>query len=330
MEWVIGVIAAIFVIVLGANSIKVVQQGRKGLVERLGKYTRTLDPGLQLVFPFINVVRMVDMREQVIDVPPQEVITKDNVVVTVDAIVYYQVTDPVRVQYNVANFQLATIKLAQTNLRNVIGDLELDETLTSRERVNNQLRQILDDATDPWGVRITRVEIQKIDPPRDITDAMGQQMKAERERRARVLEAEGIKQAAITKAEGERESAILSADGRAQAIERMAEAERIKQIKVAEGEAQAIATVYRAIHEGRPTSDLLAVKYLEALQKIADGKATKVFLPMETSSVLGSVAALGEMFREGISTRALELEEEETPKGRLAGEAAAAEGVKAR
>jgi regulator of protease activity HflC (stomatin/prohibitin superfamily) len=238
------------------------------------------------------------MRERVVDVPPQEVITKDNVVVTVDAVIYYEATDPVKLEYNVGNFILAVTKLAQTNLRNVVGDLDLDSALTSREVINAKLRQILDDATDKWGVRVVRVEIQRIEPPQDVTDAMHRQMKAERDRRAAVTEAEGLKRAAILKAEGLKESQVLEADGQAEAIKRVADAEKYQKLTVAEGEGQAIERVFQAIHTGDPTPDLIAIRYLEALQGVADGRATKIFLPLDTSGVLGSVAAIGEMFRE--------------------------------
>jgi regulator of protease activity HflC (stomatin/prohibitin superfamily) len=238
------------------------------------------------------------MREQVIDVPPQEVITKDNVVVTVDAVIYYEATDPVKLTYNVGNFILAVTKLAQTNLRNVVGDLDLDAALTSREVINAKLRQILDDATDKWGVRVVRVEIQRIEPPVDVTDAMHRQMKAERDRRAAVTEAEGLKRAAILKAEGVKESQVLEADGQAEAIKRVADAEKYQKLTVAEGEGQAIERVFGAIHNGDPTPDLIAIRYLEALQGIADGQATKIFLPLDTQGVLGSVAAVAELFKE--------------------------------
>jgi regulator of protease activity HflC (stomatin/prohibitin superfamily) len=280
-------VIALFAFIFGINALWRIRPFEKGLVERLGKFNRLLDPGLNFVLPFVDTVRKVDMREQVIDVPPQEVITKDNVGVTVDAVIYFKVTDPFKVAYNVANFQYAALKLAQTNLRNEIGNLELDQTLTSREKINVQLRQMLDDATDAWGVKVSRVEIQRIEPPRDITDAMSRQMKAERDKRAAILDAEGFKQAAILKAEGEKISNILSAEGKKQA-----------QVLIAEGEAGAITAVFGAIHAGKPTSDLLAVKYLEALAKIADGKATKVFLPIESVKSLGSVAAIAEMFKE--------------------------------
>jgi len=276
-------LAVIYVI----RAVRIVQQAEKGLVETLGQYTKTVDAGLAIIFPPFQRLRKVDMREQVIDVPPQDVITKDNVLVTVDAVIYFQITDPVKVVYNVANFGMASLKLAQTNLRNVIGDLELDQTLTSREKINHQLREVLDEATDKWGVKVTRVEIQKIDPPRDITDAMSKQMKAEREKRANILEAEGFRQAAILKAEGAKLSVILEAEGKSEAIRKVADADKYQ-----------IEIVYNAIHSGKPTNDLIAIKYLEALEKVANGQATKIFLPLETSGVLGSIAGVAELFKD--------------------------------
>ncbi|MDZ7370616.1 MAG: SPFH/Band 7/PHB domain protein [candidate division KSB1 bacterium] len=298
MNFLLVVIAFVVVVVI-SKGLKIVRPWEEGLVERLGKYQRTVDSGLNLIVPFIESLKKVDMREQVVDIPPQAVITKDNVVVEVDAVIYYEVTDPVRVTYNVANFYLAATKLAQTNLRNLIGDMALDESLTSREKINSQLRQILDDATDKWGVRVTRVELQKIEPPKDVTEAMHRQMKAERERRATILEAEGQKSAAILTAEGSRQAAILKAEGEAEAIKKVAEAERFKRITLAQGEAEAITTVYKAIHDGNPTNDLIAVKYLETLQQVAQGQATKIFMPLESSGVLGSIAGIGELFKEG-------------------------------
>jgi len=205
----------------------------------------------------------------------------------VDAVVYYEATDPVKLTYNVANFYAAATKLAQTNLRNLVGDLALDESLTSREVINSQLRQILDDATDKWGTKVTRVELQRIEPPVDVTEAMHRQMKAERDRRAMILEAEGAKKSAILKAEGE-----------AEAIKKVADANKYQKLTVAKGEAEAIQTVFGAIHEGKPTNDLIAIKYLDALKAIADGKANKVFLPYESSGILGSIAGIGELFKE--------------------------------
>jgi len=281
------VIVGILLIIIASKSIKIIRPWEKGLIERLGKYQRTADSGLTIIIPFIERMIKVDMREQVVDVPPQAVITEDNVAVNVDAVVYYEVTDPVKVTYNVENFYIAATKLAQTNLRNLIGDLELDKSLTSREVINTKLREILDDATDKWGTKVTRVELQRIEPPTDVTEAMHRQMKAERDRRAMILEAEGTKQ-----------SAILKAEGQAEAIKKVADAEKYKKIAVAQGEADAIMNVYSAIHKGDPTNDLIAIKYLEALQKIADGSATKVFLPYEATGVLGSIGGISELLKE--------------------------------
>ncbi len=286
----------LLLVVYVAMAIKIVQQHEQGLVERFGRYRKTVGPGFNLIVPFIEKMPKVDMREQVVDVPPQEVITKDNVVVTVDAVVYYQATDPVKLKYNVANFILAATKLAQTNLRNVIGDMDLDSALTSRETINTELRSILDEATDVWGTRVVRVEIQRIDPPADVTAAMHQQMKAERERRAVVTEAEGEKRSQILRAEGVKESQILQAEGQAQAIKEVAIAEKFQKLTVAEGEGQAIERVFAAIHNGDPTPDLIAIQYLQTLTEVADGQATKLFLPIETAGILGSLGAIGELF----------------------------------
>ena len=286
-EILVFAILAIVVFVVAATGIKIVRPWQKGLIERMGKYQRTADSGLTVIIPFLERMLKVDMREQVVDVPPQAVITKDNVVVEVDAVIYYMVTDPVQVTYNVANYYMAATKLAQTNLRNLIGDLGLDESLTSREIINTKLREILDTATDKWGTKVTRVELQRIEPPKDVTEAMHRQMKAERERRAMILEAEGHKQ-----------SAILKAEGQAEAIKKVAEADKYQKLTVAKGEAEAIQTVFESIHKGRPTNDLIAIKYLESLQKIADGKATKVFLPYESTAILGSIAGISELLKE--------------------------------
>ncbi|MFP5332500.1 MAG: SPFH domain-containing protein [Acidimicrobiia bacterium] len=291
-------ILAVAAILVAAAGFRVVRPYEKGLIEFLGRYEKTVDSGLRWVIPFVKRITKVDMREQVVDVPPQEVITKDNVAVTVDAVIYYEPTDPVKLKYNVGNFILAVTKLAQTNLRNVIGDLDLDSALTSREIINAKLRQILDDATDKWGTRVVRVEIQRIEPPADVTDAMHRQMKAERDRRAAVTEAEGEKRAAILRSEGIKESNILEAEGQAEAIKRVADADRYQKETVAEGEARAIERVFQAIHTGDPTPDLIAIRYLETLGQVADGQATKIFLPLDTSGVLGSVAAIGEMWKD--------------------------------
>ena len=262
-------IVLVFIIVVAVNSLRVVSPYEKGVIERVGRYQRTAQPGLTIVAPFFDTLRKVDMREQVVDVQPQEVITKDNVVVTVDAIIYYEATDPVKLTYNVADFYSAATKLAQTSLRNVIGETELDEALTSRDMINAKLRGVLDEATDKWGVRIVRVEIKRIDPPVDVTEAMHRQMKAERERRAQILESEGLRQARILQAEGE-----------AEAIRRVADAQQYKLEVEAAGQAHAITTVYNAITAANPDDKLIAIQYLERSGR-RPGQATKIFLPFE-------------------------------------------------
>jgi len=254
--------------------------------------------------PFIETMQLIDMREQVVDVPPQEVITADNVVVSVDAVVYYEATDPQRLVYNVADFFTAITKLAQTNLRNLLGDLELDVALTSRDTINTQLREVLDDATDKWGVRVVRVEIQRIDPPPEVVSAMHAQMRAERDRRATVTEAQGYREAAIARADGEKQSAVLAAEGRkqsaildaegdAQAIELRANADKLRLAALGEGEGAAALARLTGIKDAGADQNVLTVEYLTALAKIGDGRATKLVIPAEFSGLLGTVAALG-------------------------------------
>jgi regulator of protease activity HflC (stomatin/prohibitin superfamily) len=282
----------ILAFILGGMSIRIIRPYEKGLVERLGRYQRTLDSGLNLVMPFFDVVLKVDMREVVLDVPSQMVITKDNVNVEVDCIIYCQVTDPVRARYEISNYIMAATKLAQTNLRNIIGEMELDQSLTSRDTINTQLRDVLDTATDKWGVKVNRVEIQRIDPPVDITEAMSRQMKAERDKRAAILEAEGVRQASITKAEGSKQAAILEAEGYAEAVKKKADAEKYRQVAVAEGEAQAISNVFNAIHAGKPDKELITLKYLEMLPKFSEGTANKIFIPYEASGIISALSAM--------------------------------------
>ena len=297
MQWAVVLAAVAFVLFWVAFSgIKIIRPFERGVVERLGKYYATAEPGLRLILPFIDRLVRVDMREAVIDVPPQEVITSDNVVVSVDAVVYYEATDPRRLTYNITDFILAVVKLAQTNLRNVVGDMQLDEALTSRDTINTRLREILDDATDKWGIRVVRVEIQRIDPPVDVMASMHEQMKAERTRRAVVTEAQGAREAAITRAEGDKQAAILTAEGLKESQVLEAQGAREAAIAIAEGEAKAVETVYGAIHAGNPSPDLLAVKYLEALQHIANGRATKIFLPTEATALLGALGGMKEVF----------------------------------
>lgn len=298
--------AAVLIVVL--TGVRIIRPYERGLVERLGRYRATLDPGLRLIIPLVDRMVKVDMRENVVDVPPQEVITKDNVVVSVDAVVYYEATDPQRLIYNVGSFFLAMVKLAQTNLRNVIGDMQLDEALTSRDTINLQLRGILDEATDKWGTRVVRVEIQRIDPPADVMHAMHEQMKAERTRRAQVTaatgdreaevtRAEGLKAAAILQAEGRKAAVVLDAEGAAEAMRARADAERYRQLTVAEGEAAAIGSVYRAIAASEPTREVLTVKYLEALTAMAQGPATKIVVPVESAGLVGALTSVAQVLQ---------------------------------
>lgn len=304
---IIGVVALIGIITL-VSAVKIVRPYQRGLVERLGKYKTTEEPGLRIILPFIETMQLIDMREQVVDVPPQEVITEDNVVVSVDAVVYYEATDPQRLVYNVADFFTAITKLAQTNLRNLIGDMELDRALTSRDTINTQLREVLDDATDKWGVRVVRVEIQRIDPPPDIVSAMHAQMRAERDRRATVTEAKGYQEAAIARADGEQQAAVLSAQGRkeaaildaqgdAEAIQLRAQANKLRLQLLGEGEGNAAKARLTGIKEAHTDNNVLTVEYLSALERIGDGRATKLVIPAEFSGLLGTVAALTETIR---------------------------------
>jgi regulator of protease activity HflC (stomatin/prohibitin superfamily) len=262
---VVLVIVALFV---AARSIRVIPQARAGVLERLGRYSRTLEPGLNIVVPFVERVRpLIDLREQVVNFSPQPVITKDNVVVAIETVLYFTITDPRAATYEIASPLQGIEQLTVTTLRNVIGGITLEESLTSRENVNTQLRAVLDDATGKWGIRINRVEIKSVDPPPDIKAAMEKQMRAERDRRAAILTAEGTKQAAILTAEGEKQSAVLKAEGaRSAAILR------------AEGEAKAIATVFDAIHKGDADQKLLSYQYLQMLPQLAQGEANKVFV----------------------------------------------------
>jgi len=291
------IVAAVFSFIIVSMSVRIIRPFEKGLVERLGKYQRLLEPGLNMIVPFFDTVVKVDMREVVLDVPPQMVITRDNVNVEVDAIIYAQVTDPVRSRYEITNYIVAATKLAQTNLRNVFGEIDLDSCLTSRDQINSQLRDVLDTATDKWGVKVNRVELQRIDPPVDITEAMSRQMKAERDKRATILDAEATRQADITKAEGTRQSQILEAEGFAEAVRKKADAEKYRQLTVAEGEAQAILSVFSAIHDGKPDERLITLKYLEMLPRLADGQASKIFLPYEATGILSALSAMVEGIR---------------------------------
>ena len=274
------IVVIVFVVVVLARAIRIIPQATAGVVERLGKYHKTLTPGLNLLVPFIDRVRpLLDMREQVVSFPPQPVITEDNLVVSIDTVVYFQVTDARAATYEINNYLGAVEQLTTTTLRNVVGGLNLEEALTSRDNINGQLRVVLDEATGKWGIRVGRVELKAIDPPVSIKDSMEKQMRAERDKRAAILTAEGTKQAAILSAEGSRQAAILSAEGDAQAA-----------VLRAEGEAKAITTVFGAIHAGNPDGPLLAYQYLQTLPKIADGAANKLWIiPSELTEALKTV-----------------------------------------
>ncbi|PSK98652.1 SPFH domain-containing protein [Haloactinopolyspora alba] len=290
------VLLAVFVLVTLAKSVRIVPQARAGIVERLGRYQRTLDPGLTVIVPFIDrVLPMIDLREQVVSFPPQPVITQDNLVVSIDTVIYYQVNDPKAATYEIANYIQGIEQLAVTTLRNVIGGMDLERTLTSREEINNALRGVLDDATGKWGIRVNRVELKAIDPPPSIQDSMEKQMRADRDKRAAILNAEGVRQSQILTAEGQKQSAILTAEGEKQSQILRAEAEKQSSILRADGEAKAIGATFSAIHRGKPDQKLLSYQYMQMLPEIAKGDANKVWvLPSEIGKALeGMGAAVG-------------------------------------
>ncbi len=279
---------ALFAIVMLAKTVKIIPQARAGIVERFGKYQQTLDPGLKLIVPFIDRVRyLIDLREQVVSFPPQPVITEDNLVVSIDTVIYFQVTEPVAATYEIANYIQAVEQLTMTTLRNIVGGMDLEETLTSRDAINSRLRGVLDEATGKWGIRVNRVELKGIDPPPSIKDSMEKQMRADREKRAVILTAEGQRQAAILTAEGSKQSAILNAEGDRESLILRAQADRESQILRAQGEGQAIQTVFQSIHDGQPDQALLAYQYLQMMPKIAEGDANKVWvIPSEITKAL--------------------------------------------
>ena len=293
MLWIIIILAVIFLLII--PNIKVVQQSRAYVIERLGAFQTVWGVGMHFKVPFIDrVARKVSLKEQVLDYPPQPVITKDNVTMQIDTFVYFQITDPKLYCYGVEQPMMAMETLTATTLRNIIGDLELDQTLTSRDVVNTKMRSILDEATDPWGIKVNRVELKNILPPADIQNSMEKQMKAERDRRQSILQAEGQKKSAILIAEGEKESAILKASAEKEAAILKAEAEKQAAILKADGEAQAIRAVQQALadslemlNEKAPNDNVLRLKAIEAMQKVADGKATKIIIPSEMQGLVG-------------------------------------------
>jgi regulator of protease activity HflC (stomatin/prohibitin superfamily) len=278
------IVLAVFVVFVAARTIRIVPQAKAGIVERLGRYSRTLDAGLTIVVPFVDRLKpLIDLREQVVSFPPQPVITEDNLVVQIDTVIYFTVTDAKSVTYEVANPLQAIEQLTVTTLRNVIGGMTLEQTLTSRDTVNGQLRAVLDEATGRWGIRVNRVELKSVDPPATIQEAMEKQMRAERDRRAVILTAEGSKQSSVLTAEGQKQAAVLTAEGEKQAA-----------ILRSQGEAQAIQTVFAAIHNGRPDERLLSYQYLQMLPQLAQGESNKIFvIPSEFTQALGNA---GRMF----------------------------------
>jgi len=294
-------VATILLIVLVAlialviwRSVRIIPQATAGIVERFGRYHRTLNAGLNMVTPFVDRLRpLIDLREQVVSFPPQPVITRDNLVVGIDTVIYFQVTDPKAATYEVANRDAAVEQLTVTTLRNVVGGMDLETALTSRDQINTELRKELDEATGKWGIRVGRVELKAIEPPSSIQDSMEKQMRADRDKRAAILSAEGNKQSAILNAEGERQAAVLKARGESEAAVLRAEAEAKAQAARARGQAEAITTVFRAIHEGNPDQRLLAYQYMQMLPQIAQGDANKVWIvPSEIGKALEGIGGL--------------------------------------
>jgi regulator of protease activity HflC (stomatin/prohibitin superfamily) len=288
------IVVAVFVLLVVGRTIRIVPQARAGIVERFGRYNKTLTPGLNIVVPFVDRLRpLLDLREQVISFPPQPVITEDNLVVGIDTVLYFQVTDARAATYEIANYIQAIEQLTVTTLRNVAGGMDLEKTLTSREEINSQLRVVLDEATGKWGIKVNRVELKSIDPPASIKDSMEKQMRADRDKRAAILTAEGFKQSQILTAEGEKQSAILKAEGQAQAAVTQATADAKAQALRAEGQAQAIGTVFKAIHDGKPDAELLAYQYLQMLPQIAKGDANKLWIvPSEMGKALEGLGSI--------------------------------------
>ncbi len=285
---VVFVLLVLFAAAVLAKTVRIVPQARAGIVERFGKYKASLPAGLNVVVPFVDKVRyMIDLREQVVSFPPQPVITEDNLVVSIDTVIYFQVTDPVAATYEIANYIQAVEQLTMTTLRNIVGGMDLEQALTSRDEINNRLRGVLDEATGKWGIRVNRVELKGIDPPPSIKDSMEKQMRADRDKRAAILTAEGQRQSAILTAEGGKQAAILNAEGDRESLILRAQADREARILKAQGEGQAIQTVFQAIHDGRPDQSLLAYQYLQMMPKIAEGNANKVWIvPSEIGKAL--------------------------------------------
>ncbi|WP_133500849.1 SPFH domain-containing protein [Cognatilysobacter terrigena] len=297
----VGLVLAFVAVIILFKTVRMVPQGYEWTVERFGKYTHTLEPGLHFLFPIVyGVGRKINMMEQVLDVPSQDVITKDNAVVKVDGIVFFQVLDAAKAAYEVATLEIAILNLVMTNIRTAIGSMDLDESLSKRDEINTKVLVAVDQATHPWGIKVNRIELKDIAPPRDLVDSMARQMKAEREKRANILEAEGFRQAAILKAEGEKQSVILEAEGQREAAFRQAEARE----RLAEAEAKATELVSNAISEGnvQAINYFVAQKYIEAFKSLAEAPNQKfVMMPMEASGVIGSIAGIVELAKEALN-----------------------------
>ena len=290
------IILLVIIIILAIASIKVVNQSEVYIIERLGKFQKAADAGLTIIVPFIDrVSSVVLLKEQTMDIPPQGVITKDNVTIRIDTVVFYQITDPVKAVYEIQNLKKGIEYLAITTIRDIVGKMDLDETFSSRDSINYQLRSILDEATDKWGCKVNRVEIQDINPPEDIRDAMEKQMNAERNKRALILEAEAQKQSEITVAEGKKQAAILEAEAESESQVKRAEGEAQAIKEVAEAKAKEIKMVYGAMMDSKPDEKLVQLKSIEALKDISSGEANKVFIPYEATSALGSLGAIKEV-----------------------------------
>ena len=295
--WILLVLLVI-ILIIAFSSIKIVKQAEVYIIERLGKFYKVADAGLTIIIPFFDHVRsVVSLKQQTMDVPPQDVITKDNVTITIDTVVFYQITDPAKAVYEIQSLKKGIEYLAITTIRDIVGKMNLDETFSSREGINNQLRTVLDEATDRWGCKVERVEIKDITPPADVRDAMEKEMNAERNKRALILESEAQRQSAITIAEGKKQAAILEADADREAQIRRAagEAQAIKE--VAEAKAKEIQMVYEAIKQANPDDKLVQLKSLEALEKVADGEANKVFIPFEATGALAGLGTLSEVVK---------------------------------
>ena len=293
------IIILLLLIVLAFKSIKVVRESEVYIIERLGKFHKVADAGLTIIIPFIDTVRsVVSLKEQTMDIPPHGVITEDNVTIQIDTVVFYQITDPARAVYEIQSLKKGIEYLAITTIRDIVGKLSLDSTFTSRDLINNRLRILLDEATDKWGCKVTRVEVQDINPPEDIRDAMEKQMNAERNKRAAILQAEGEKQAAITIAEGKKESAILEAEAEKESKIRRAAGEAAAIKAIADAKAEEIHKVYESIKKSNPDDKLVQLKSLEALEEIAKGDANKVFIPFEATSALSGLGAMKEIVKE--------------------------------